>query len=80
MATNGMNERSPVRPDSHPDISLTPSPTPGFSEHNAESGANNREPGFTPQAGEGQSGARSRVIDQVLATVRANGGEPASNG
>ncbi len=80
MAQDSMNARSPANPRATSDISLSPSPTPGFSPHNLESGPNSREPGFTPQAGEGQSGARSRVIDQVLATVRGNGGEPASNG
>jgi hypothetical protein len=81
MAKETTDGRSPARPDSHPDWSLAPSPTPGFSEHNAESAAPN--PGvsaFTPRSGEGSSGARSRVIGGVLDIARSNGGKPAANG
>lgn len=76
----GMNDRVIANPRSTPDWSLKPSSTPGFNDQNFESRPNATQPGFTPQPGEGQTNARSRVIDEVLAVARRNGQSPADNG
>jgi hypothetical protein len=58
----------------------SPSPTPGFSGHNAGGMPNPAPPGFMPRQGEGNAAARTRVIDTVLNVARSNGAEPADNG
>ncbi len=74
-----INSRVTANPDSHPDWSLDPSPTPGF-QTPGNPAPNPAPPGFMPRQGEGNAAARSRVIEAVLEVASRHGQEPARNG